>query len=99
MARLIRLGVGDQRRFGLPRPAHPMWREHATLSQDLLPNIGHGYISVKPNVAELRGQQVAFSDGSVADVDAIIYAAGYNVCFPMLPENAGQQAEVEAHRR
>lgn len=87
MARLIRLGVGDERRFGLPRPAHPMWREHATLSQDLLPNIGHGYISVKPNVA---------------DVDVIIYATGYtgyNVCFPMLPENAGQQAEVEAHRR
>ncbi len=95
MARLIRLGVGDQRRFGLPRPAHPMWREHATLSQDLLPNIGHGYISVKPNVAELRGQQVAFSDGSAADVDAIIYATGYNVRFPMLPDDvfdAGRDA-------
>ena len=37
MARLIRLAVGDQRRFGLKRPEHPMWREHATLSQELLP--------------------------------------------------------------
>ncbi|HEX2114122.1 MAG TPA: NAD(P)-binding domain-containing protein, partial [Alphaproteobacteria bacterium] len=43
MARLIRLGVGDQTRFGVPRPEHPMWREHATLSQELLPYIGHGW--------------------------------------------------------
>lgn len=36
MSRLIRLGVGDQRRFGLRRPEHPMWRERATLSQELM---------------------------------------------------------------
>ncbi len=84
MSRLIRLGVGDQRRFGLPRPEHPMWREHATLSQELLPYIGHGYISVKPNVAELRGDRVAFADGSEEKIDAIIYATGYRTTFPFL---------------
>ncbi len=84
MARFIRLGVGDQRRFGLPRPAHPMWREHATLSQELLPYIGHGYISVKPNVAELRGDRIAFEDGSDEAVDAVIYATGYRTSFPFL---------------
>jgi len=84
MARLIRLGVGDQRRFGLPRPEHPMWREHATLSQELLPYIGHGYISVKPNVKELRGESVAFADGTEEPLDAIIYATGYRITFPFL---------------
>ena len=84
MAWLIRLGVGDQRRFNLPRPAHPMWKEHATLSQELLPYIGHGYISVKPDVKELRGNKVAFVDGSEEDIDAIIYATGYNITFPFL---------------
>ncbi|MGH1331398.1 MAG: flavin-containing monooxygenase [Paracoccaceae bacterium] len=84
MARLIRLGQGDQRRFGLPRPEHPMWREHATLSQDLLPAIGHGRISIKPNVAELCGDTVRFEDGSEAPLDAIIYATGYKTTFPFL---------------
>ncbi|GGE32839.1 monooxygenase [Primorskyibacter flagellatus] len=84
MAQLIKLGVGDQRRFGLPRPEHPMYREHATLSQELLPMIGHGYIDVKPNVAELRGDGVAFVDGSEAEYDAVIYATGYEVTFPFL---------------
>lgn len=84
MSWLIRSGVGDQRRFGLPRPDHPMWREHATLSQELLPYIGHGYISVKPNVAALRGDRVGFEDGTEEAVDEIIYATGYNVTFPFL---------------
>ncbi|GHF55620.1 flavin-containing monooxygenase [Seohaeicola zhoushanensis] len=84
MSRLIRLGVGDQRRFGVPRPEHPMWREHATLSQELLPYIGHGYIDVKPDVAELRGNKVAFADGTEAAYDAIIYATGYRISFPFL---------------
>lgn len=84
MAQLIKLGVGDQRRFGLPRPEHPMWREHATLSQELLPNIGHGYIDVKPNVKGMDGTRVAFVDGTDAPYDAIIYATGYNLTFPFL---------------
>lgn len=84
MSWLVRTGVGDQRRFGLPRPAHPMWREHATLSQELLPYIGHGYIEVKPNVQELRGDGVAFVDGTEEKLDAIIYATGYHITFPFL---------------
>lgn len=84
MARLVRLAVGDQRRFGLPRPQHPMWREHATLSQDLLPSIGHGRISIRPNIRELRGHHVSFEDGAEDPVDAIIYATGYHATFPFL---------------
>ena len=84
MAQLIRLGLGDQRRFGLPRPAHPMWREHATLSQELLPYVGHGYIDIKPNVERLDGDQIRFVDGSQAGYDAVIYATGYRATFPFL---------------
>jgi dimethylaniline monooxygenase (N-oxide forming) len=78
------LVVGDQRRFGVPRPEHPIWREHATLSQELLPYCGHGWIRMKPNVRELRGQEIAFDDGSVERIDAIIQATGYKTSFPFL---------------
>lgn len=84
MAQLIKLGIGDQTRFGLRKPDHPMWREHATLSQELLPYIGHGYIDIKPNVATLAGDHVVFVDGTRAPYDAIIYATGYKTTFPFL---------------
>ena len=95
MSWLIRLGQGDQRRFGLPRPDHPMYREHATLSQELLPYIGHGYITPKPNVKELQGTRVAFTDGTVEEVDAIINATGYRVTFPFL-DPSGFDPDTEA---
>jgi hypothetical protein len=84
MSRLIRLGVGDQQRFGLKRPAHPMWREHATLSQELLPYLGHGWISMKPNIRRLNETEVEFEDGSRENFDAIIFATGYRTTFPFL---------------
>jgi dimethylaniline monooxygenase (N-oxide forming) len=84
MARLVRLAIGDQRRFGVRRPEHPMWREHATLSQDLLPAIGHGRIAMKPNIAELAGEEIVFTDGSRRHFDAVIYATGYRTSFPFL---------------
>lgn len=84
MQRLIRLGVGDQARFGLRRPDHPMWREHATLSQELLPYIGHGWIRIRPNITRLNGDNIVFEDGHSDHFDAIIYATGYKISFPFL---------------
>ncbi len=87
MSLLVRFAQGDQRQFGLPRPQHPMWREHATLSQELLPAIGHGRITVKPDIARLDGDGVCFVDDSRAPFDAIIYATGYRTSFPFLPRD------------
>lgn len=81
---LAYLMVGNQERFGVPHPKHPVWREHATLSQELLPFCGHGWIRMKPNVKELRGHEVAFDDGSVEPVDAVIMATGYITSFPFI---------------
>jgi dimethylaniline monooxygenase (N-oxide forming) len=82
--KLAYLTIGDQTRFGIPKPEHPIWREHACVSQDLLSCIGHGWISVKRNVRELRGSQVIFEDGSEEPFDTIIHATGYKTVFPFL---------------
>ena len=83
---LAYLVVGNQERFGVPKPQHAVWREHATLSQELLPYCGHGWIRMKPNVRRLDGTRVEFEDGSVEPVDAIIQATGYRTSFPFLDE-------------
>ena len=101
MRRLMFLAVGDQARFGVPRPRHAIWREHATLSQELLPYVGHGWIRVKPNVRELQPQSVVFEDGSDMPVDAIIYATGYQTTFPFIDPALFQvkDVQVELYRR
>jgi dimethylaniline monooxygenase (N-oxide forming) len=81
---LAYLVVGNQTRFGVPRPKHAIWQEHATISQELLPYCGHGWISIKQNVRQLCNDNVEFEDGSVEPIDTIIYATGYRTSFPFL---------------
>jgi dimethylaniline monooxygenase (N-oxide forming) len=78
------LAVGRQERFGVPRPEHPIWREHATISQDLLPYVGHGRIRIRPDVRLLDGREVEFADGTRTRFDAIAYATGYKTDFPFI---------------
>lgn len=84
LGRLKVLSIGRQERFGVPRPAHPIWREHATISQDLLAHVGHGRIRIRPDIARLDGRTVEFTDRTRTDFDAIIYATGYETEFPFL---------------
>jgi hypothetical protein len=46
--------------------------------------VGHGKIRVKPEVRELAGNQVRFSDGTEEQIDTIIYATGFRLSFPFI---------------
>ena len=81
-ALLVRLVVGRVENFGMPTPDHEILTAHPTVSSDLLQRVGNGDIIVKPNVAELRGDRVEFTDGTDEPIDAIIYATGYKIRFP-----------------
>jgi dimethylaniline monooxygenase (N-oxide forming) len=84
--RALKTAVGDPTDYGLPKPDHKLAEAHPTISSDLLPRIGHGGIAVKPNIERLEGDRVRFADGSVEEVDAIIYCTGYKITFPFLDE-------------
>lgn len=77
-----RLSVGDMERYGLPRPDHRLGEAHPTISGRILDRLTHGAIKPKPNVAELCGDRVRFTDGSVVEADVIVYCTGYRVTFP-----------------
>jgi dimethylaniline monooxygenase (N-oxide forming) len=81
---LVRRAQGDPTEFGLPKPDHRIAEAHPTVSSDLLPRIGHGRITVKPNIARLEGDSVRFTDGSVERIDRIVYCTGYKISFPFL---------------
>ena len=82
MGLVMRLQFGRPSDYGLPEPDHRPLQSHPTVSQDLLSRIGHGDLLVKPPIRELQGSQVAFEDGSVERLDAIIWCTGYRVSFP-----------------
>ncbi len=81
------LTVGSQARYGVPTPDHKMLQEHPTLNQEFLSYVGHGRIHIKPNIAQLDGNQIRFEDGSAEPFDTLIYATGYDIRFPFLPES------------
>ena len=63
--RTLKTAVGHPTDFGLPEPDHKLAEAHPTISSDLLPRLGHGDITVKPNIAEFTGgRTVRFEDGS-----------------------------------
>lgn len=96
MGKLIYLAVGNQERVGVPKPAHPIWREHACVSQDLLPYVGHGWIRIRPNVRELQGDHVLFDDGRAEPFDAIVHATGYRTVFPFLDREVFEVRDGDA---
>lgn len=81
------LTVGDQERYGVPTPDHEMMQEHPTLNQELLSQVGHGRIAIKPNIERLEGRAVRFEDGTTEAFDTIIYATGYRISYPFLPDD------------
>ena len=85
----------------MPKPKHAIWREHATISQELLPCLGHGWIRMKPNIRVLRGDDIEFEDGSSKRFDAIIYATGYRATFPFLQSSVFEvkDGDVYLYRR
>jgi hypothetical protein len=93
--------VGNQENYGVPRPDHPLLSEHPTMSADLLNLVRLGTITLKPNIRELRGDRVAFVDGSEEKVDDIIFATGYRIRFPFLDDEllSVEENEIGLYRK
>lgn len=83
-AAMVRLVLGKPERYGLPKPDHRLFETHPIINSQLLYYVGHGEIRVKPDVAELCGDRVRFTDGSVEPIDVIVYATGFKISFPFI---------------
>lgn len=81
---VIRLVLGNPARFGLPAPDHHLLDSHPIVNSQMLYHVGHGDITPKPDVRELRGSSVAFVDGTTEMIDLIVYATGYKMHFPFI---------------
>jgi dimethylaniline monooxygenase (N-oxide forming) len=82
MATLLRLSQGRVTDYGLPAPDHQVLHAHPTINQDILNRLGHGDITVRPNIDRFEGSEVFFVDGTSGEYDVVVYCTGYKVTFP-----------------
>ena len=75
---------GDPTRFGLPRPTRRIMDGRLILNSELVHHVAHGAVVSKPDVAELCGDRVRFTDGSQEQVDVIVHATGFHASLPFL---------------
>lgn len=101
MAALLRLTQGKVTDYGLPEPDHAVLHAHPTVSQDLLNRLGHGDITVRPNIDRFEGPKVFFTDGSSGEYDVVVYCTGYKVSFPFLDDTVvrAEDNHIDLYRR
>jgi thioredoxin reductase len=79
----LEIAAGDMETYGLPKPDHKLFEAHPTVSSELLPRLGHGDITVKPNIERFAGGRIVrFVDGSEESIDLVVYCTGYKMTFP-----------------
>ncbi len=101
MGTIFRFSVGRPSDYGLPEPDHKFMHAHPTVSGDLYARLGHGDITVKPNIERYEGDTVVFTDGTREKIDIVVYCTGYKITFPFLDENviSTQDNQVALYRR
>jgi dimethylaniline monooxygenase (N-oxide forming) len=81
--RVLRV-AGNPADFGAREPDADFLVAGHSLCQDYLEQVRAGTIDCRPAIAQARGDQVTFADGSRERVDAIVCATGYRLDIPFL---------------
>lgn len=83
---IVKLTIGDYRRYGLQRPDHKLFDRHPAFGTDLLGAIRLGRVKPRPAIDHVDEKNVTFVDGSTGTYDLIIAATGFHASFPFLPD-------------
>jgi len=84
--KLLKIVVGDQTKFGLPKPDHELFESHPLMNSQIMHHTSHGNLGIKPDIDYFDGKKVYFKDGSSIEVDEIILATGYHYAIPFAEE-------------
>jgi dimethylaniline monooxygenase (N-oxide forming) len=85
---LMRAGGAAPDPGDLPPPRHRLFESRwpAVVSPSAQRALTERSFECRPGVIRLAGDRVVFSDSSETEADALIFATGYRINFPMLPE-------------
>jgi dimethylaniline monooxygenase (N-oxide forming) len=88
--------AGSPEQYGAPRPAESLFAAGVTLSQNYLPAVAEGAISVRPWLQSVAGTAVTFSDGHVEEFDGIVFGTGFELSLPFLGDDVRAILNLDA---
>ena len=92
---MLGFAVGKPQDYGLLKPSFGLFQNHPTISDTILHRITHGEVRPVRGIERFDGDSVVFTDGSVEQVDIIVWATGYRVTIPFLSQDwLGNDAEA-----
>jgi len=77
---------GSPEQYGAPAPDPSLFAAGVTLSQQYLPLVAEGRITVRPWITSVDGPDVTFADGHVEQFDGIVFGTGFNLDLPFLSD-------------
>lgn len=83
---IIYLVQGPRLGTGLPKPDHKLFETHPTINSQLVYQLRHGDLEVRPDVERLTTEGVRYVDGREEAFDVIVYATGYRLSFPFVDD-------------
>jgi cation diffusion facilitator CzcD-associated flavoprotein CzcO len=89
---LLRVTRAKPHHGDLPVPDFPMmeYRWPALVTPNIERALAEKTFAVRPDVERLQGEHAIFTDGTHEALDVIVFATGYHVNFPFLPETLGR---------
>ncbi|WP_246156532.1 flavin-containing monooxygenase [Aquicoccus porphyridii] len=81
---ILRWFAGDARKYGLPEPDYKLYESHPVVNSLILFHLGHGDITIRPDIERFEGSEVLFNDGSRAEYDLVLAATGYRLHYPFI---------------
>ncbi|WP_228479312.1 flavin-containing monooxygenase [Microbacterium atlanticum] len=84
---LVKASIGTPSAYGFPEPEHDDWASTPPTFSTLVPYWAQrGRVRAVPEISRFDGQSVHFTDGSVEEVDTIVWATGYRAPVPFVAE-------------
>ena len=87
---------GSPEQYGAPAPDPSLFAAGVTLSQDYLPLVAEGRITVRPWMASVDGTDVTFADGRAEEFDGIVFGTGFELHLPFLSDEIRAILDLDA---
>ncbi len=79
--------AGSPEQYGAPAPDPSLFTAGVTLSQEYLPLVAEGRITVRPWMSSVSGSTVTFTDGQAEEFDGIVLGTGFELSLPFLADD------------
>ncbi|MEM9353740.1 MAG: NAD(P)-binding domain-containing protein [Planctomycetota bacterium] len=81
-----RWALGPNADCAMPTPDHRLFETHPIINSQLHHHVGHGRLTLRPDIERFEGNLVYFVDGSQTQVDLVVFATGFKLTMPFLED-------------